>query len=94
MRVGVFSAALGLAMLAAAPAGSFTQEESASADDGVTSSTEIICRRQPAPTGSRIGGRNICKTQAQWDRINRESRDLVEEAQNRSKLCDFGDRIC
>lgn len=38
----------------------------------VTSSTEIVCRRAEAPTGSRIRPRNICKTQHEWDVLERE----------------------
>ncbi len=55
-------------------------------EDATSAVNEIICRRIPPPTGSRIGARRICKTQHEWDLINREARDVVEEAQFRSKF--------
>lgn len=62
-----------------------TTEEASAENAEHNPAAEIICRRQPAPTGSRIGSRRICKTQAEWDAINRDTRSVVEEAQNRSK---------
>ncbi len=58
----------------------------AAAPESVSAVSEVICRRVPPPTGSRIGPRNICKTQHEWDLINREARTVVEEAQYRSKF--------
>jgi hypothetical protein len=42
---------------------------------------ETICRRETR-TGSRLGTRNICRTRAQWDDIDRELRQAMERAQN------------
>lgn len=58
----------------------------ATAQDATNAVNEIVCHRVAAPTGTRIGTRRICKTQHEWDLINRESRDEVEEAQFRSKF--------
>ena len=63
------------------------QSNGGSSGDGaneVTSSTEVICRRMAPPTGSRIGPRRICKTQMEWNRIAREQRDVLENAQRRA----------
>ena len=61
-------------------------QESVQQEDLTNANNEVICQRIPPPTGSRIGPRRICKTQNEWDRINRESRLVVEEAQSRSKM--------
>ncbi|MFN2258765.1 MAG: hypothetical protein ABR601_02870, partial [Parasphingopyxis sp.] len=60
------------------------------AADEVSSSMEVICRREPPPTGSRIGARNICKTEVEWARIEREARDALEDAGNRNRMMNEG----
>lgn len=45
---------------------------------------KIVCRRMPPPPGSRIGGRNICRTQADWNLYRREARDVVMRMQDLS----------
>ncbi|MEQ9663805.1 MAG: hypothetical protein RLN87_14815 [Parasphingopyxis sp.] len=77
------AASIGIAALAGAPA---VAQQTASAENQasegeVNASNEILCRRQPPPTGSRIGGRNICKTRAEWERLQREARNEIEDAQ-------------
>jgi hypothetical protein len=42
---------------------------------------QTICRRQ-ALSGSRLGTRNICRTQAEWDMITLDLRQQMERAQN------------
>lgn len=44
----------------------------------------IVCQRMPPPPGSRIGGRNICQSQAEWIRYRREVKTLVQNFQDRS----------
>lgn len=51
---------------------------------------EIVCRRVPPPTGTRIGPRRICKTQHQWDLIEDESRNMIEDIGNRSRVGNEG----
>ncbi|MFN2259020.1 MAG: hypothetical protein ABR601_04195 [Parasphingopyxis sp.] len=51
---------------------------------------EIVCRRVAAPTGTRIGRRQICKTQHQWDLIEQESRNVIEDIGNRSRVGNEG----
>lgn len=53
--------------------------------EGINPSNRIICRRFPPPVGTRIGARNICQTQAQWERYDQEVRAVLDEAFNRSK---------
>lgn len=52
--------------------------------------SEIVCRRVPPPTGTRIGPRRICKTQHQWDLIEEESRNMIEDIGNRSRVGNEG----
>lgn len=56
------------------------QQGQAVSNDG----TEIVCRRSPSTTGSRLGRRNICKTQAQWDAEQAQYRDEVRRQQDLS----------
>jgi hypothetical protein len=46
------------------------------APTGDASLDEVVCKDQPAPTGSRIGGARVCKTNREWvqdeDAMNRE----------------------
>jgi hypothetical protein len=36
-------------------------------------------------TGSRLGGKRLCATRAEWDRIERETQEDVRAAQSQSK---------
>lgn len=63
-----------------------SQQEAEEAEGAINSSNRVICRRMPPPPGTRIGGRNICATEAQWERYQRETRDVLDEAFNRSKV--------
>lgn len=45
----------------------------------------IICQRMPPPAGSRIGSRNICKTQAQWAQLERERRQQTDRLSIRAQ---------
>ena len=38
----------------------------------------IICQEYPAATGSRIGKRVICLTNAQWDEVHRQAREGIQ----------------
>lgn len=78
--------AVAATLIAAVPASAQQQQPSqtdqtANSDGEVNAANEILCRRQPAPTGTRIGTRRICKTRMEWDRLQRESRDELEDAQ-------------
>jgi hypothetical protein len=46
----------------------------------------IICKQYAAATGSRIGHRVICLTNAQWDEIHRQAREgiMLEEKKSYS----------
>lgn len=53
-------------------------------DTDLAPGLRIVCQRMPPPPGSRLGGRNICKTQADWDLYRREIRHEVQRMQDRS----------
>jgi len=58
---GVLSVAGGVIAQAAAPAAPAPSEESV-----IVSQSRILCVHQDAPTGSRIGAKNVCHTIAEW----------------------------
>lgn len=46
-------------------------------------SKEAVCKKMPAPTGTRLGGRTICHTQAQWDDMQRNTQRSIQDLQVR-----------
>ncbi|NNC73159.1 MAG: hypothetical protein HKN78_09840 [Sphingomonadaceae bacterium] len=68
-------------------------EETAEDGDRPNAARTIVCRRYAAPTGTRIGTRRICKTQAEWTRLDMEARVAIER--NQVNRCQTpGDGIC
>lgn len=63
-----------------------SQPEATEAEGRIHAGNRVICRRMPPPPGTRIGGRNICATEAQWERYDQETRNVLDEAFNRSKV--------
>jgi hypothetical protein len=45
----------------------------------------IVCKNLPPPTGSMIGGRRVCATQAQWESQARTTEDEVQTAVHESR---------
>ena len=82
MRATIF---LMLAMVAASPAAAqITFETPATAPPTAAKSTnpndKIICEKQEE-IGSRLGGKKVCKTAAQWEEQRRQQREDVEKTQ-------------
>lgn len=76
----------GLGAIASAPLAA--QEQMTANEDGAreqNSGNTISCRRMAAPTGTRIGTRRICKTENEWESIEREARGVVEDIGSRSR---------
>lgn len=46
---------------------------------------EVVCKKFPPPAGTRIGKRQICKTQAEWDYINQQEREALENAMRKPR---------
>ncbi|NNC73024.1 MAG: hypothetical protein HKN78_09135 [Sphingomonadaceae bacterium] len=80
--------ALAAGLLVSMPAAAPAQQTASSEvdEDAVDPQNRIICRRIAPPTGSRIGPRRICKTQHEWDLIEQETRDTLENAGTRSRF--------
>ena len=38
----------------------------------------VVCKRMAAETGTRLGSRMQCMTNAQWDDISRQSQDMIK----------------
>ncbi len=45
--------------------------------------TKKVCKKFPPPTGSRLGPRKVCRTQAQWDSEAREKDKEMDRMQGR-----------
>jgi len=41
---------------------------------------EVVCKRMAAETGTRLGSRMQCMTNAQWDEITRQSQEMMKMA--------------
>ncbi|NNC73025.1 MAG: hypothetical protein HKN78_09140 [Sphingomonadaceae bacterium] len=79
--------ALAGTMMVAAPALAFDDVlEGASDGTNPSAAATLSCRRYAAPTGSRIGGARVCRTQTQWSVIDREIEQQLESAGLRSRL--------
>jgi len=46
---------------------------------------QFICKKTEPRLGSRIGGRKICRTAAQWRALQEASREYVEDVQGRAR---------
>ncbi|MGN6149846.1 MAG: hypothetical protein ACTHPD_15010, partial [Rhizomicrobium sp.] len=44
----------------------------------------IVCKRMAPETGTRLGSRTICHTNAQWDAISREAQSGLKDVQQRN----------
>ena len=51
-----------------------------------TGRDEIICKTEPPPTGTRLGGGRECHTQQEWDSRMHETQKALEKLQN-GPLC-------
>ena len=54
-------------------------------DPASTNPNRIICRQPPPSTGSHINqDKEICHTYAQWERIEKQSQDVIHRGQRQS----------
>jgi hypothetical protein len=44
---------------------------------------EIVCKKEPPPIGSRMGGKKVCRTVAEWRRIQAVAKETTDEIQSR-----------
>ena len=78
--LGVACAAL---LFSAAPALAQEQPTTAAPTSKAKDPNRIICERIK-DTSSRIGGKKVCMSAAQWEEQRRRDRQYVEDAQQRS----------
>lgn len=70
------------------------EEEAAAAEAAERTQAEkggpnaYVCKKFPPPVGSRLGKRQICKTQAEWDSLEKDMHDGIRKMQR--KPCDSG----
>jgi hypothetical protein len=79
----VLGALAGLVM-AAAPASESTAPDATARASAY--STKKICREE-GEIGTRLGGKRICRTKAEWDAIRAESRRTVDKVQSSTSGC-------
>ncbi len=83
----IWTVAAGFTLTLGTPAIVNAQTDDPGASEGEDNpATTIICRRAPAPTGSRISTRRICRTEAEWVRLDAEQRGVIENIGNRNRL--------
>ncbi len=44
--------------------------------------SEMVCKTFAPPTGTRLGARHICRTQAEWDNVQTQAREQVQQIQD------------
>ena len=50
--------------------------------DSPNDPSRIVCKSTPAPTGTRLGGGRTCRTQREWEEIQKRDQDelkLIQE---------------
>ena len=62
---------------AAAAAAEKMQTEAGQAD-----SNAMVCKKFPPPTGTRLGARQICKTNAEWRMLERAQQNDIAKLQS------------
>ena len=82
MSLPKFVFAAGIAPLIVAAQAPETQSVGSPKTDasGPAKANQIVCKKFDAPTGTRIGKRQICKTQADWDYIQAQEQEAIDRA--------------
>jgi hypothetical protein len=81
--------ALSLTVFLAVPALADATASAAPAQPGAAATTEddhldeMSCRKQPAPTGSRIAGKTVCMTNREWLAVWNASKSATQDMQNK-----------
>lgn len=88
-NVAIVSAVAFGSMLGSIASAQIVDESDEAATEPDTS-VEVICRRTAPPTGSRIGGRNICHTIAEWAAMDAEARMALRNANASSSFVNGG----
>ena len=68
-------------LIASGAVAATAQTQAAPADEKEAGQPKMICRTQ-TEIGSRLNRRRVCRTQAQWDEIEAQTRQVVERVQS------------
>jgi hypothetical protein len=71
-------------VVAAAPGTDSTAPDAAA--KAAAYANKKICRTE-TDIGTRLGGKSICRTRAEWDEFRAEQRKAVDRAQTQSSAC-------
>ncbi len=52
--------------------------DSVAAQDNNAYKQQIVCKKLPPATGTRLGTRRVCQTQEQWDEARRAGQEFVD----------------
>ncbi|MGB7404832.1 MAG: hypothetical protein WA906_04020 [Pacificimonas sp.] len=90
MKLAAFVAAVGVIVATGASAQVTTR---AANEAAVQASVEdpderTICKREPPPIGSRVGGRKICKTESEWQRLAEAHQNDIRDYQDKASAWD------
>jgi hypothetical protein len=80
MRVSVFAAMIGAA-LCISPMLAWAQSSPTTTNTPAYDPNRIVCKSGPPPTGTRLPGARVCKTQQQWDQEQQDARDELNRIQ-------------
>lgn len=83
MRISIIGCLAGSALLLA---GAAHAADTAAAQTETTNGNQIVCRHLPPPTGTRIGGRRVCKTAREWDQLRADNQKTTREIQAKGIL--------
>ena len=65
-------------------ASAFAEDQSAQQPAPTSDGGVMICKSEPASTGSRIGARKICMTRNEWRAQEQQDRSIVDQASSAS----------
>lgn len=57
-------------------------EAAAAAAEAEKNSKKVICKKLKPPTGTRLGGRRVCKTKSEWEFIYEQNKIYLRELQS------------
>jgi hypothetical protein len=62
-----------------------TSDNSAQNPQQKADEDKVVCRKEPPPVGSRLGGRKVCRTVKEWRRIDEDARAAAGEMQQQGR---------
>lgn len=53
------------------------------AEAGQDDRNAMVCKKFPPPTGTRLRARQVCKTKAEWDLMQKDTYDTLDRVQRK-----------